>query len=471
MNNKNGSLIAPEILVVDDEIDIRELMAGILSDEGFETRGASDSDGALAAIAQRRPHLVVLDVWLQGSRLDGIQVLEVLKREHPDLPVVIISGHGTIETAVAAIKKGAYDFIEKPFKADRLVHVVRRALEAARLKREVEELKLKAGDESDLVGNSSAITQLKQLVDKVAPTGSRILIAGPSGSGKEVAARLIHAHSRRASNAFVAINCAMMAPARIEAELFGVESEGPRKIGVLELAHGGTLFLDEVADMPLETQGKILRVLIDQTFQRVGGATRVQVDVRVISSSTRDLRAEIEAGRFREDLYHRLNVVPVRVPSLAERREDIPLLVSHFMKRLSVASGLPMREISDEAMAVLQAYSWPGNVRQLRNIVERLLILATDDAAGAISADLLPANVNSAAYSWGQGSRTDLVITLPLREAREIFEREYLLAQINRFGGNISRTASFVGMERSALHRKLKSLGVSSARLEQSFNA
>jgi two-component system nitrogen regulation response regulator NtrX len=469
--NKNGSLIAPEILVVDDEIDIRELMAGILSDEGFETRGASDSDGALAAIAQRRPHLVVLDVWLQGSRLDGIQVLEVLKREHAEMPVVIISGHGTIETAVAAIKKGAYDFIEKPFKADRLVHVVRRALEAARLRREVEELKLKAGDESELVGASSAITQLKQLVDKVAPTGSRILIAGPSGSGKEVAARLIHAHSRRASNAFVAINCAMMAPARIEAELFGIESEGQRKIGVLELAHGGTLFLDEVADMPLETQGKILRVLIDQTFQRVGGATRVQVDVRVISSSTRDLRAEIEAGRFREDLYHRLNVVPVRVPSLAERREDIPLLVSHFMKRLSVASGLPMREISDEAMAVLQAYSWPGNVRQLRNIVERLLILATDDAASAISADLLPANVNGAAYSWGQGARSDLVITLPLREAREIFEREYLLAQINRFGGNISRTASFVGMERSALHRKLKSLGVSSARLEQSFNA
>jgi two-component system nitrogen regulation response regulator NtrX len=469
--NRNGSQIAPEILVVDDEIDIRELMAGILSDEGFDTRGASDSDAALAAVAQRRPHLVVLDVWLQGSRLDGIQLLDVLKREHPELPVVIISGHGTIETAVAAIKKGAYDFIEKPFKADRLVHVVRRALENSRLRREVEELKLKTGDETDLVGNSSAIVQLRQLVDKVAPTGSRILITGPSGSGKEVAARLIHARSRRAANPFVAINCAMMSPARIETELFGVENEGARKIGLLELAHGGTLFLDEVADMPLETQGKILRVLIDQTFQRVGGSTRVQVDVRVVSSSTRDLRAEIEGGRFREDLYHRLNVVPVRVPSLAERREDIPPLVAHFMKRLSISSGLPMREISDEAMAVLQAYSWPGNVRQLRNIVERLLILATDDAAQAISADLLPANVNGGAYSWGQGQRNDLVITLPLREAREIFEREYLLAQINRFGGNISRTASFVGMERSALHRKLKSLGVSSARLDQTFNA
>jgi two-component system nitrogen regulation response regulator NtrX len=384
--------------------------------------------------------------------------------------VVIISGHGTIETAVAAIKKGAYDFIEKPFKADRLCHVVTRALESARLKREVQELKLKAGDDTELCGTSTAITQLRQLVDKVAPTGSRILITGPSGSGKEVTARLIHSLSRRAGNAFVAINCAMMAPSRIEAELFGIEADGNRKSGLLELAHGGTLYLDEVADMPLETQGKILRVLIDQTFQRVGGSTRVQVDVRVVSSSTRDLRQEIENGRFREDLYHRLNVVPVRVPSLAERRDDIPLLVAHFMKRLSAASGLPMREVSDEAMAVLQAYNWPGNVRQLRNIVERLLILATD-AAEAISADLLPSNFNGSASPWAQGSKPDLLISLPLREAREIFEREYLLAQINRFGGNISRTASFIGMERSALHRKLKSLGVSSIRLDQQFNA
>jgi two-component system nitrogen regulation response regulator NtrX len=468
--SRNGLQITSDILVVDDEIDIRELMAGILSDEGFVTRSASDSDAAIAAIAQRRPHLIVLDVWLQGSRLDGIQILDILKREHPDLPVVIISGHGTIETAVAAIKKGAYDFIEKPFKADRLCHVVRRALEAAKLKREVEELKLKAGEHFELVGSSPAIAQLKQLVDKVAPTGSRILINGPPGSGKEVAARLIHKRSRRAESAFIAINCAMMSPSRIETELFGMETdEGARKIGLLELAHGGTLFLDEVADMPLETQGKILRVLIDQTFQRVGGSTRVEVDVRVFSSSTRDLRKEIEAGRFREDLYHRLNVVPVYVPALAERREDIHELVSHFMQRLSVSSGLPKRKISSEAMAVLEAYHWPGNVRQLRNIVERLLILATDDAAEAISADLLPSDVNGS--HGGNGNRTDLVITLPLREAREIFEREYLLAQINRFGGNISRTASFVGMERSALHRKLKSLGVSSTRADANYNA
>jgi len=469
--SKHGLQIASEILIVDDEEDIRDLIAGILRDEGFETRVAGDGDGVLNAVRQRRPQLVVLDIWLQGSKLDGIQVLDTLKREQPDLPVVMISGHGTIETAVASIKKGAYDFIEKPFKADRLIHVVGRALEAARLRREVQELRLKAGDDSEMVGSSSAISQLRQVIDKIAPTNSRVFISGPAGSGKEVAARLIHGHSRRSGNAFVAINCATMAPARIESELFGVEEgDGLRKTGMFELAHNGTLYLDEVADMPLETQGKILRVLVDQTFTRVGGTTRVQVDARVICSTTRDLRAEIAAGTFREDLYHRLNVVPVRIPSLSERRDDIPLLVSHFMTRLSATSGLAVRDVGDDAMAVLQAHGWPGNVRQLRNIVERLLILATDDAAQAISADLLPSDLGSSA-PWGGSGRGDLVISLPLREAREIFERDYLVAQINRFGGNISRTAAFIGMERSALHRKLKSLGVGPTGREQSFNA
>jgi two-component system nitrogen regulation response regulator NtrX len=469
--SKNGSLIAPEVLVVDDEEDIRDLIAGILGDEGYETRVAADSDSAFAALRLRRPQLLVLDIWLQGSKLDGIQILEQVKREYPDLPVVMISGHGTIETAVASIKKGAYDFIEKPFKADRLVHVAQRALEAARLRREVQELKLKAGDDSELIGQSSAISQIRQQIDKIAPTGSRVLITGAAGSGKEVVARLIHANSRRAGNAFVAINCATMAPDRIEVELFGEETaDGPKKIGLFELAHNGTLFLDEVADMPMETQGKILRVLVEQTFQRVGGTTRVQVDARVISSTTADLRIEISEGRFREDLYHRLNVVPIRSPSLSERRDDIPMLVTHFMKRLSATSGLPIREIGEDAMAVLQAHSWPGNVRQLRNIVERLLILATDDAAQVISADLLPSDLSGNGALNGNG-RGDLVISLPLREAREIFERDYLLAQINRFGGNISRTASFIGMERSALHRKLKSLGVGPTGREQTFNA
>ena len=464
--SKNGSLIASEVLIVDDEEDIRDLISGILADEGYVTRSAGDGEAALSAIRQRRPQLVILDIWLQGSRIDGIEVLDILKREQPDLPVIMISGHGTIETAVASIKKGAYDFIEKPFNADRLLHVAERALESARLKREVRELKLKTGDEGEMVGNSTAITQLRLLVEKIAPTNSRVLITGPAGVGKEVAARLIHARSRRAGNAFVAVNCATMEPDRIEAELFGVESgDGPRKTGLFELAHNGTLYLDEVSDMPLETQGKILRVLIDQTFTRIGGQTRVQVDARVVCSSTRDLRSETEAGRFREDLYHRLNVVPVRVPSLAERRDDIPMLVSHFMKRLSAAAGLPMREIGDDAMAVLQTHNWPGNVRQLRNIVERLLILASDDAAEALTADLLPSDLSGVP---GGRRSSDLVISLPLREAREIFERDYLIAQINRFGGNISRTAAFIGMERSALHRKLKSLGVGSS---QGFNA
>ncbi len=470
--SKHGLPLASEILVVDDEEDIRDLIAGILRDEGYETRVAGDSDGALTAVRQRRPQLVVLDIWLQGSKCDGIQVLDTLKREQPDLPVVMISGHGTIETAVASIKKGAYDFIEKPFKADRLIHVVGRALEAARLRREVQELKLKAGDETELVGSSSAVSQIRQAVEKIAPTNSRVFISGPPGTGKELLARLVHARSRRAGNAFVAVNCATMEPDRIEAELFGIESsDGPRKIGLLELAHNGTLYLDEVEDMPLETQGKVLRVLVDQTFIRVGGTSRVQVDARVISSSSRDLRAEIAGGRFREDLYHRLNVVPVRVPSLSERRDDIPMLVSHFMKRLSAASGLAIREIGDDAMAVLQAHSWPGNVRQLRNVVERLLILATDDTTQAISAELLPSDLGTNAQ-WGGAGRSDLVISLPLREAREIFERDYLVAQINRFGGNISRTAAFIGMERSALHRKLKSLGVgSNPNGREGFNA
>ena len=468
--SKNGS-VTSEVLIVDDEEDIRDLIAGILRDEGFETRVASDSDSAIAAIRARRQQLVVLDIWLQGSKLDGIQILDHIKRDHAELPVVMISGHGTVETAVASIKKGAYDFIEKPFKADRLIHVVGRALEAARLRREVQELKLKTGDDSDMVGSSPALSQLRQQIDKIAPTGSRVLITGAAGAGKEIVARLLHGNSRRAGNAFVAINCATMSPDRIECELFGEETaDGPKKIGLFELAHNGTLFLDEVADMPLETQGKILRVLVEQTFQRVGGTTRVQVDARIISSTTADLRTEIAQGHFREDLYHRLNVVPIRVPSLAERRDDIPMLISHFMKRLSATSGLQMREIGDDAMAVLQAHNWPGNVRQLRNIVERLLILASDDAAQAISADLLPSDLG-ANSQWNHNGRGDLVISLPLREAREIFERDYLLAQINRFGGNISRTAAFIGMERSALHRKLKSLGVGPTGRETVFNA
>ncbi len=454
--------MASDILIVDDEADIRELVAGILNDEGYDTRVAGDSDTALAAIEARRPGLVVLDIWLQGSRLDGLELLDVIHERHPELPVVIISGHGNVETAVSAIKKGAYDFIEKPFKADRLILIVRRAIEAYKLRRENDELRVRVGDDTTLVGLSAVIAHVRQTIEKVAPTGSRVLIAGPSGCGKEVVARLLHARSRRADYLFVAINAATMAPERMETELFGTEASaaGPRKVGVFEQAHGGTLFLDEVAEMPVETQSKILRVLVDQTFERVGGGPKVKVDVRVVSSSSRDLTEEISKGRFREDLFHRLNVVPIQVPPLSSRREDIPALVDHFMAQISKATGLPPRRISEEAMAALQAHDWPGNVRQLRNIVERLLILTSGDPAAIVTADMLPAEVGSSAQITVNGSGGEHIMALPLREARETFEREYLVAQISRFGGNISRTAAFIGMERSALHRKLKSLGV-----------
>ncbi len=453
-----------DILIVDDEADIRELVAGILQDEGHGARTARDSDDALAAIVARRPSLVFLDIWLQGSRLDGLQLLDALKVEHPELPIVMISGHGNIETAVSAIKRGAYDFIEKPFKADRLLLVAERALENSRLKREVRELKQHGPLATMVVGHSAAANQLRQTIEKVAPTNSRILIIGPSGCGKELAARTIHSSSARADGPFVVINAAAITPEHMEVELFGVEGGAngghARKIGALEEAHGGTLFIDEIADMPRETQNKILRVLVDQTFQRVGGGTKVTVDVRIVSSTGRNIEADIAAGKFREDLYHRLSVVPIRVPGLAERREDIPELVDYFMTQISHTTGLPKRTVGADALAILQSHDWPGNVRQLRNNVERLMILAGGDPSAVITATMLPQDVSSMIPNMPSANGGEHLMTLALREAREVFEREYLLAQISRFDGNISRTAEFVGMERSALHRKLKALGI-----------
>ena len=454
--------MAADILIVDDEADIRELVSGILEDEGHATRLARDADEGLKAIEERRPHLVILDIWLQGSRLDGLEMLSAIKKQHPDLPVVIISGHGNIETAVTAIRRGAYDYIEKPFKADRLVLVTLRALEASQLRREVKTLRERSVQSSEMVGKSAAINQLRNQIDRVAPTNSRILIRGASGAGKELAARVIHAKSIRADGPFVVLNAAAMAPDRVEEELFGTEDRsGPRKVGALEEAHGGTLYIDEVADMPLETQGKVLRVLVEQKFQRLGGGPKVAVDVRIVTSTSRDLEREMQEERFRNDLYHRLNVVPLRVPSLAERRDDIPLLIEFFVQQVATASGLSPRRIGDDAIAVLQAHDWPGNVRELRNNIERLMILAGGDPGTMITADMLPEEIGSNVPLPVNGGAEHLM-SLPLREAREIFEREYLLAQINRFGGNISRTAEFVGMERSALHRKLRALGVGS---------
>jgi two-component system, NtrC family, nitrogen regulation response regulator NtrX len=460
--------MAHEILIVDDEPDIRMLVDGILRDEGYDTREAGDAEAAIAAFRARRPSLVILDVWLQGSKMDGIGILHALHGEEPQVPVVMISGHGNIETAVGAIQQGAYDFIEKPFQSDRLLLVVRRALEAANLARENAELRLRAGPEMEMIGESSAVVQLRGAVEKVAPTGSRVLIVGPAGSGKEVVARMIHARSRRADGPFVMLNCATLAPRRFEEELFGIEAGAdphsqPRRAGVLERAHGGTLLLDEVSDMPLETQGKIVRALQDSTFERLGGSSRVKVDVRVLSTTNKDLQAEIAAGRFREDLYYRLAVVPLRVPALKERREDVPALGARFLARSAETSGIPPRQLSTDALTALQAYDWPGNVRQLRNLMDWLLIMAPGTAADPIRADMLPPEIGAGAPVLYNADPTADIMALPLREARDLFETQYLQSQLLCFGGNISRTAGFVGMERSALHRKLKQLGINAA--------
>ena len=458
-----------DILIVDDETDIRDLISGILEDEGFTTRLAKNSDEALEQAEKSRPGLVILDIWLQGSRMDGLEVLNQLRNRYPDMAIVIISGHGNIETAVTAIKLGAYDYIEKPFTAERLLLVTSRALETFKLRRENKELKQKGPQSTELIGISSAISNLKSTIEKVAPTNSRLMFSGPSGSGKELTARVMHAKSLRVNGPFVVINAAIMAPERMEEELFGIEGEGgfARKIGAFEESHGGTLYIDEVSDMPLETQGKILRVLVEQRFLRVGGDRKVNVDVRIMSSTGKDLVQEMAAGKFREDLFHRLSVVPILVPGLEQRREDIPELVRFFMDQISHSSGLPQRTIGDDAMAVLQTNAWPGNVRQLRNIVERVMILTDGEPNTVVSADMLQDQMSGSMPFTNHGEGGEHLMSLPLREAREIFEREYLISQINRFGGNISRTAEFVGMERSALHRKLRALGVNSSDRQQ----
>ena len=447
-----------DILIVDDERDIRELISDILEDEGFATRLAGNSDEAMNAVNTEPPALMILDIWLKDSRMDGIDILKAVKRDNPDVPVVIISGHGNIEIAVAAIKQGAYDFIEKPFNIDQLLVVIRRAMEASRLRRENQSLRRRETTSAEMIGECAAFRALVSQLDKVTKSNGRVMLTGPSGSGKEVAARYIHAQSNRASAPFVTVNCASIEADRMEEVLFGRErADRGAEPGLLEQAHGGVIYFDEVADMPLGTQSKILRVLVDQQFQRVGGSDKVRVDLRVVSSTGRNLEEEIAAGTFRQELYHRLNVVPIEVPSLEERREDIPLLARHFIAEAQKSQGLAPRELSDEAVALMQTMIWPGNVRQLRNLVERVLILG--DGTGPIEARELPQETDSSDDS-DRVVLSGALASLPLREAREAFEREYLLTQINRFGGNISRTANFVGMERSALHRKLKSLGV-----------
>ncbi len=457
--------MALDILVVDDEADIRELVAGVLEDDGYSARVAADSDSALAAIADRRPSLVLLDVWLKGSRLDGLDLLDEIKRRDASLPVLVISGHGNLDTAVAAIRRGAADFIEKPFEAERLLLLVARATETERLKRENEALRARIGFEDELTGSSGAINSVRATVKRVAPTGSRVLFTGPAGVGKEVAARLLHNWSPRAAAPFIVGSAARMTPERVEEELFGIERNDQEIVpGLLERAHGGTLFLDEIADMPLTTQGRILRVLTEQSFVRVSGTRTVKVDVRVVSATSRDLPEEIAEGRFREDFYYRLNVVPVHIPPLHERREDIPALATHFAARYASERSMAAPEFSSESLAALQAFEWPGNVRQLRNIIERTIILAPSERLRQIEVDMLPAEIMGDGDPSGSMAANRLIMGAPLREARESFEREYLRVQIRRFSGNISRTAAFIGMERSALHRKLKLLGMAEDR-------
>lgn len=447
-----------DILIVDDEKDIRELVSDILIDEGFATRLAKNSDETYAAIEEQAPALVILDIWLKDSEDDGIDILGRVKREHPEIPIVIISGHGNIEIAVAAIKQGAYDFIEKPFNIDQLMVVIGRAMETSRLRRENSELKVRDVTSSEMIGESGAYKTLKSQLDKVTKSNGRIMLTGPSGCGKEVAARYIHAESDRVGGPFISVNSASIEADRMEEVLFGVEQkDGSYTTGLLEEAHGGVLFFDEVADMPLGTQSKILRVLVDQQFTRVGGSTKVRVNIRVISATNRNLKDEISKGTFREELYHRLNVVPIQVPSLESRRDDIPMLANYFIEQANAVQGLPQRELADEASALLQTMDWPGNVRQLRNVIERILILGKE--SGPIGADEMPIADGEPSDEGSNGLNPQFA-SMPLREAREMFEREYLLTQINRFGGNISRTANFIGMERSALHRKLKSLNI-----------
>lgn len=460
--------MALDILIIDDEDDIRDLIAGILEDEGYETRQAHDADSGLNEIARRRPSLVFLDIWMQGSRLDGLQLLDVFQTQHPDMPVVMISGHGNVETAVSAIRRGAYDYIEKPFKIDRLLLITQRAMEATRLKSEVADLRERSTTSTvDMVGTSAALQHVKGLIDKSASTNSRIFVSGSSGTGKGLCARLIHQRSPRSDAPFVEINCSLYSPDEVQVVLFGRETREKTgtlrtEVGALERAHGGTLYLSEVAALPAPAQQALLRTLVENRFNRVGGNVTVPIDVRIISSSSQNVAQLIEEGQFRSDLFHRLSIVPVHMSPLRERREDVPPLVEVFLEQISRMHNLRSLTIGEDAMAVLQAQDWPGNARQLRNSIERLLILVKDQAPenGVITAAMLPSDIGEVLPTVGDTDASAHLMSLPLRDAREVFERQYLLAQIERFGGNISKTAEFVGMERSALHRKIKSLGL-----------
>ncbi|MDC1383011.1 sigma-54 dependent transcriptional regulator [Candidatus Puniceispirillum sp.] len=455
--------MADDILIVDDERDIRSLISMTLEDEGYSTLLASNANEARNVLLKQPLKLAILDIWMRDSDMDGIELLEWVKSIYPDLPVLMISGHGTIETAVQAIQLGAYDFLEKPFKETRLLLMVERALNNARLAQENTELRARVEHDvnAELVGNSLTMRLIRQSVEKVAPTLSRVLIDGPSGSGKELLARAIHNQSNRSSERFVVANCARLANEHVDSELFGAENlqSHRRVVGLFEQAHRGTLYFDEICDLPLETQGKIVRAVNEQRFRRVGGNAEVLVDVRVVSASSRNLPSEISEGRLREDLYYRLGVVPLSMPSLADRREDVPLLAKYFNNQLAKRIGVQPIKLSDEILTALQDYDWPGNVRQIHNVIETLLIMAPNDRKQPLGLDLLPAEIKNVSRR-GNNYYNEHLMGLPLRDAREKFEKEYLETQLHRFNQSISQMATFVGMERSALHRKMKLLDI-----------
>ena len=452
-----------DILIVDDEKDIRELISEILIDEGFSTRLASNSAECLNQVSSALPSLLILDIWLKDSNMDGIDILKKVKVDCPQVPAVIISGHGNIEIAVSAIKQGAYDFIEKPFNIEQLLVVVRRAMETSSLRRENKKLKQKDIVEYELKGESIIFRNFVSNLDKVSKANSRVLISGSSGSGKKISARYIHDNSKQAAGNFIVIDCSVSDQDALDRMLFGVENgEGIQEVGALEKANRGTIYLDEIAEMPLDLQGKLLKFLVEKTITRNGSTKKFDVDLRIISSTRTNLSEKIKSKKFREDLFHRLNVVPIKTPSLNERIDDIPLLAKYFVEQLSSSNGFAYREFTNEALSFLQVMNWPGNIRQLRNLIERVLILG--NPADKISSEEL---VFSGPKEKDNGEKINLISSelagMSLREAREIFERDYLMLQINRFGGNISKTAAFVEMERSALHRKLKSLGINSS--------
>jgi two-component system nitrogen regulation response regulator NtrX len=459
--------MAIDILIVDDENDIRKLIKGILEDEGYATRQANDSTKAYAEIEAKTPHIVILDIWLQGSEHDGLEILKNIKAKYPLLPVIMISGHGTIETAVSAIKIGAYDFIEKPFKSDRLLLMIERALEVANLKKENEALKEKNDTPFHFIAQSPAMASIASAMEKVANVNSRVFFTGDSGTGKELAARHLHKLSSRKDMPFAVLNCATMDGPELEQELFGVEDGRTIRKGLIENANGGTLFLNEVSLMPLEAQGKLVRFLQEQKFIRINGKENIPADIRVFSASSRNLKEAIARGDFREDLFYRLNVVPVQIPPLKMRREDIPLLAAHFAEIHAKQAGQAIRAFGESAIAALQNYDWPGNVRQLKNVVEWAMIMCAGEQRDIEKKDLPPEITGEAVSGQARAASIHDYLTYPLREAREAFERDYLERQLARFNGNISKTAAYVGMERSALHRKLKSLDLSNGEREE----